>query len=66
MVPRIYWGVTGYTCKNIAFLYLKTDFVFRNQIYGNPGYQLKKIVGSKNYLAQFIKIVSHYKKIGYN
>ena len=29
-----------------------------------PG--LKKIVGSNNFSAQFIKIISHYKKIGYN
>ena len=29
-------------------------------------YKLKKIVGSNNFTAQFIKIFSHYKKIGYN
>ena len=29
-------------------------------------YKLKKIVGSNNFSAQFIKIFSHYKKIGYN
>ena len=29
-------------------------------------YKLKKIVGSHNFSAQFIKISSHYKKIGYN
>ena len=29
-------------------------------------YKLKKIVGSKNFPALFIKIISHYKKIGYN
>ena len=27
---------------------------------------LKRIVGSNKFLAQFIKIMSHYKKIGYN
>ena len=27
---------------------------------------LKKIVGSYNFSAQFIKIISHFKKIGYN
>ena len=27
---------------------------------------LKRIVGSYNFSAQFIKIISHYKKIGYN
>ena len=34
--------------------------------YGDLVYKLKKIVGSNNFLAQFIKIISHYKKIGYN
>ena len=29
-------------------------------------YNLKKIVCSNNFSAQFIKIMSHYKKIGYN
>ena len=34
--------------------------------YGDMVYKLKKIVGSYNFLAQFIKIISYYKKIGYN
>ena len=34
--------------------------------YGGLVYKLKKIVGSNNFSAQFIKIISHYKKIGYN
>ena len=34
--------------------------------YGDLAYKLKKIVGSNNFSAQFIKIISHYKKIGYN
>ena len=34
--------------------------------YGDLVYKLKKIVGSDNYSAQLIKIISHYKKIGYN
>ena len=29
-------------------------------------YRLKKIVGSHNFSAQFIKTISYYKKIGYN
>ena len=29
-------------------------------------YKLKKIVGSNYFSAQFFKIISHYKKIGYN
>ena len=34
--------------------------------YGDLVFKLKKIVGSFNFSAQFIKIISHYKKIGYN
>ena len=34
--------------------------------YGDLVYKLKKIVGSNNFSAQFNKIISHYKKIGYN
>ena len=30
------------------------------------GLNQKKIVGSNNFSTQFIKIISHYKKIGYN
>ena len=34
--------------------------------YGDFVHKLKKIVGSNNFSVQFIKINSHYKKIGYN
>ena len=34
--------------------------------YGVLVYKLKKIVGSNNFSAQFIKIISHYKNIGFN
>ena len=34
--------------------------------YGDLVYKLKKIVGSNNFSTQFIKIISHYKKVGYN
>ena len=37
-----------------------------HEFYGDLVYKLKKIVGSDNFLAQFIKIISHYKEIGYN
>ena len=33
--------------------------------YGDLVYKLKKIVGFNNFSAQFIKIISHYKKFGY-
>ena len=36
------------------------------EFYGDLVYKLRKIVGSNNFSAQFIKIISHYKKIGYN
>ena len=36
------------------------------EFYGDFVYKLKKIVCSYNFSAQFIKIISHYKKIGYN
>ena len=36
------------------------------EFYGNLVYKLKKIVGSNNFSVHFIKIISHYKKIGYN
>ena len=36
------------------------------EFYGDLVYKLKKIVGSNNFSAQFIKTISHYKKIGYN
>ena len=36
------------------------------EFYRDLVYKLKKIVGSNNFSAQFIKITSQYKKIGYN
>ena len=36
------------------------------EFYGDLVYKLKKIVASDKFSAQFIKIISHYKKIGYN
>ena len=46
----------------IIFGISKTQIRF----YGDLVYKLKKIVGSNNFSAQFIKIIYHYKKIGYN
>ena len=36
------------------------------EFYGDLVYKLKKIVGSNNFSAQLIKLISNYKKIGYN
>ena len=49
-------GHESHLCQRLS----ETEF------YGNLMYKLKKIVGSSNFSAQFIKIISHYKKIGYN
>ena len=40
--------------------------ISESDFYGDLVYKLKEIVGSNNSSAQFIKIISHYKKIGYN
>ena len=40
--------------------------LFEPEFFGDLVYKLKKIVGSNNFSAQFIKIMSHYKKFGYN
>ena len=36
------------------------------EFYGDLVYKLKKSVGSNNFSAQFIKIISHFKKIDYS
>ena len=36
------------------------------EFYGDLVYKLKKIFGSNHFSAQFIKIISHFKKIDYN
>ena len=68
-------------CKTFSKFYRRYDdliskfqiglnFLLRQRLsepefYGDLVYKLKKIVGSNNFSAQFIKITSHYKKIGY-
>ena len=49
-------GLKSLLCQGLS----EPDF------YGDLEYKLKRIVGSNNYSVQFIKIISHYKKIGYN
>ena len=39
------------------------SFILEPDFYGDLVYKLKKIVGSNNFTAQFIKIVSHKKKM---
>ena len=38
---------------------------FRARVLCDIVYKLKKIVGANNFSSQFIKIISHYKKIVY-
>ena len=55
--------LAGRTVKND---YTLIGLISEPDFYGDLVYKLKKIVGSNNFSAQFIKIISHYKKIGYN
>ena len=52
--------------RMIHCIYIQQKKVKEIDFYGDLVYKLKKIVGSNNFSAQFIKIISHYKKIGYN
>ena len=53
-------------CTLIYFKSLLRQGLSEPDFYGDLVYKLKKIVGSNNFSAHFIKIISHYKKIGYN
>ena len=46
--------------------YLLRQGLSEPEFYGDLVYKLKKIVGSNNFSAQFIRIISHNKNIGYN
>ena len=54
--------VVGTQKNRLHFVFglLEPDF------YGDLVYKFKKIVGPNNFSAQLIKIISNYKKIGYN
>ena len=56
-------GLRGYP---ISFMLHKLLCGLGPEFYGDLVNKLKKIVGSNNFSAQFIIIISHYKKIGYN
>ena len=56
LISKLQVGLKSFLCQGL----LESDF------YGDLVYKLKKIVGSNNFSAQFIKIISHYKKIGSN
>ena len=56
LISKFKSGLKSFLHQGLLELYFYSDLV----------YKLKKIVGSNNFSAQFIKIISHYKKIGYN
>ena len=56
LISKFQIGHKSLLCKGIS----------EPEFYGYLVYKLKKIVGSNIFSAQFIKIFSHYKKIGYN
>ena len=54
----------------MSFIHVRLKSLLRQELsepefYVDLVYKLKKIVGSNNFSAQFIKIIYHYKKIGY-
>ena len=51
---------------NIGFKSLLRQELWEPDFCGDLMYKLKKIVGSNNFSMQFIQIISHYKKIGFN
>ena len=50
----------------VGLKYLLRQGLWEPEFYGDLVYKLKKIVGSNNFSPQFIKIISHYIKIGYD
>ena len=50
----------------VGLISLLRQGLWEAEFSGDLLYKLKKVVDSNNFSAQFIKIISHYKKIGYN
>ena len=50
----------------IGLKFLLRQGLLKPEFYGDLVYKLKRIVGPNNFSAWPIKIISHYKKIGYN
>ena len=63
-VYRIYYDLISKF--QVGFKSLLRQGLSEPEFYGDVVYKLKKIIGSNNFSAQFIKIISRYKKIGYN
>ena len=60
---RYYDLISKFQVRLISFL---RHGLSEPEFYCDLVYKLKKIVCSNNFSAQFIKMISHYKKIGYN
>ena len=56
LISKFHVGLKSLLCQGLS----------EHEFYGDLVYKLKKIVGSYNFSAQFMKIISHYKKICYN
>ena len=56
LISKFQAGLKSLLCQGLS----------EHEFYGDLVYKLRKIVGSNNFSAQFIKIISHYKKINYN
>ena len=56
LISKFKVGLKSFLCQGLS----------EPEFYGNMVYKSKKIVGTNNFSAQFIKIISHYKKIGCN
>ena len=64
---KFYWRYYDLLSKfQVGLKSLLRQGLSEPELYGDLVYRLKKIVGANNFLAQFIKIISHYKNIGYN
>ena len=62
----VWWFDPGFDPSQLTNIPILRQGLSEPDFYGDLVYKLKKIVGSNNFSAQFIKIIFHYKKIGYN
>ena len=59
------WTILVLKCKfQVGLKSLLRQGLSEPEFYGDLVYRLKEIVGSNIFSAQFIKIISHHKKIG--
>ena len=70
-LPSYFPHILSISVNPHLFSWERLKFLLRQGLsepdfYGDLVYKLKKIVDFNTFSAQFIKIISHYKKIGYN